>query len=234
MENSTKEAWTGGKNISPEAKEKRKLINKKIFKFGCLPIIIVFGLLVIIGIFMDEPVDSKSNDTKSTSEKVDPLMIGQDVINALIGNKVPFDKWNIWGNPETLEGTDNQFWVVYLDSANISFVSDKSTQIVLFADFNKNSALDYLNGIKEKRKKQIEAQFSQWDGSHIILTKAIKEAMNDPKSYEHVETVYWEMNDHLIVQMKYRGNNAFGGKVLAMVKAKVGLDGQILEIIEQQ
>ena len=234
MENSTKEAWTGGKNISPEAKEKRKKINKKIIRFGCLPIIIIFGLLLIIGILIDEPVDSESTNNNPTTESVDPLMIGQETVDALIGNKVPFDKWTVWGSPETLDGTDNNYWVVYLDSANISFVSDKSTQIVLFADFERESAITYLSNLKAERKKKIEEQFSGWDGSHINLTQAIKQAMNDPKSYEHVETVYWDMNDHLIVQTKYRGNNAFGGKVLGMVKAKVSLDGQILEIIDQQ
>ena len=58
--------------------------------------------------------------------------------------------------------------------------------------------------------------------------------MNDPDSYDHVETVYWDKGDYLVVMTKYRGNNAFGGKVLGIVKAKVSLNGDILQIIEQQ
>lgn len=44
----------------------------------------------------------------------------------------------------------------------------------------------------EARKKKIESQFSAWDGSHRNLERIIKEAMNDPDSYDHVETVYWD------------------------------------------
>ncbi len=84
-----------------------------------------------------------------------------------------------------------------------------------------------------KRKEMIEKQFSLWDGSHIGLTEVIKEGMHDPKSYKHVETVYWDMEDHLVVQTTFRGKNAFGGVVKNIVKAKVSLDGDVLEIIDQ-
>jgi uncharacterized protein YrzB (UPF0473 family) len=86
---------------------------------------------------------------------------------------------------------------------------------------------------KEKgRKKLIEPQFSAWDGSHKNLTKLIKKAMHDPNSYEHVETVYSDKGEYLIVMTKYRGNNAFGGKVLGIIEAKVALNGNIIQIIE--
>jgi len=85
---------------------------------------------------------------------------------------------------------------------------------------------------EQQRKKQFEDQFSAWDGSHRELTKIIKASMNDPDSYEHVETVYWDRDDHLIVSTTFRGKNAFGGTVVNTVKAKVSLDGQNIEIIE--
>ncbi len=84
-----------------------------------------------------------------------------------------------------------------------------------------------------ENKEKIEEQFSAWDGSHINLTRVIKESMNDPKSYKHVETVYWDMGDHLVVRTTFRGTNAFGGVVKNTVKAKVSLDGNVLEIMEQ-
>lgn len=83
------------------------------------------------------------------------------------------------------------------------------------------------------RDEIIEKQFSAWDGSHIKLTELIKDSMNDPKSYEHVETVYWDMKDHLIVNTTFRGKNAFGGTVKNTVKAKISLDGEGIEILEQ-
>lgn len=84
-----------------------------------------------------------------------------------------------------------------------------------------------------ERKKRIERQFSAWDGSHRNLENVIKKAMNDPDSYEHAETVYWDRGDHLVVRTTYRGKNAFGGVVKNFVKAKVSLDGQILQILDQ-
>jgi hypothetical protein len=83
------------------------------------------------------------------------------------------------------------------------------------------------------RKKLIEAQFSVWDGSHRNLEKLIKKNMNDPSSYKHVETRYWDMGDHLIVITKFRGKNAFGAVVVNWVKAKVDLYGNIVSVIEQ-
>lgn len=89
---------------------------------------------------------------------------------------------------------------------------------------------------KEKQEKErkllLEKQFSAWDGSHRGLTEYIKSAMNDAKSYEHVETKYWDFKDYLVVQTTFRGNNAFGGKVINTIKAEVSLDGKVLKIIE--
>lgn len=87
--------------------------------------------------------------------------------------------------------------------------------------------------IAQKRKEKIEKQFSPWDGSHYNLERMIKKAMNDPDSYEHDETVYWDKGSYLIVKTVYRGKNAFGGVVKNFVRAKVNLDGDILQIIDQ-
>ncbi len=57
--------------------------------------------------------------------------------------------------------------------------------------------------------------------------------MNDPGSYDHDKTVYWDMGDHLVVRTTFRGKNAFGGMVINSIKAKVSLNGQVLQIIEQ-
>lgn len=83
------------------------------------------------------------------------------------------------------------------------------------------------------RKEMIEKQFSAWDGSHIKLTRMVKDSMNDPDSYEHVETKYWDMKDYLVITTTFRGKNAFGGVVKNTVKAKVSLDGESIEILEQ-
>lgn len=83
------------------------------------------------------------------------------------------------------------------------------------------------------RKKRIESGFSAWNGSHIALTRIIKESMNDPKSYEHVDTSYGDRGDHLVVKTTFRGKNAFGGVVLNWITAKCDLDGNVIEVTGQ-
>jgi tetratricopeptide (TPR) repeat protein len=102
-----------------------------------------------------------------------------------------------------------------------------------FSYVNKAQYNKLQEEIKTKRQGQIDSQFSSWDGAHHNLTRLIKKSMNDPKSFEHIETLYWDMGDHLVVLEKFRGKNAFGGYVRNYVKAKVSYEGEILEIIEQ-
>ncbi|HUM52138.1 MAG TPA: hypothetical protein PK431_09995 [Chitinophagales bacterium] len=83
------------------------------------------------------------------------------------------------------------------------------------------------------RKEKIEKLFSPWDGSHIELTRYIKKNMNDPDSYEHIETRFGDQGDYILVVTKFRGKNAFGGKVINTVTAKVDFDGNVLEIVSQ-
>ncbi|MCA8830570.1 hypothetical protein [Hymenobacter pini] len=83
---------------------------------------------------------------------------------------------------------------------------------------------------KKKRKEEIEAQFSAYDGSHRGVERLIKERMNDPDSYEHVATRYVDKGDHLAVLTQFRGKNAFGAKVLNTATAKVDLSGNVLSL----
>ncbi|MGV2844216.1 hypothetical protein ACE1OG_10125 [Aeromonas hydrophila] len=85
----------------------------------------------------------------------------------------------------------------------------------------------------EARVKRLKAQFSPWDGSHRTLERAIQKSMNDPDSYEHVETTYRDLGDSLIVSTTFRGKNGFGGVVKNTVVAQVDLDGNILKIISE-
>lgn len=85
----------------------------------------------------------------------------------------------------------------------------------------------------ENRKSLIESQFSSWDGAHINLEKSIKAQMHDPSSYKHVETRYQDKGNYIIVSTKFRGKNLYGAVVMNTVRAKVGNNGEILQILEQ-
>ena len=41
------------------------------------------------------------------------------------------------------------------------------------------------------------------------------------------------MKTYIIVLTKFRGKNSFGGKVINFIKAKVDLEGNILEIVDE-
>ena len=86
----------------------------------------------------------------------------------------------------------------------------------------------------EERKAKIESQFSVWDGAHHSLENLVEMNLRDPNSYDHISTNYFEMGDHLVVNMKYRARNGFGGMAIGFVKAKYSINGDLIEIVEQR
>lgn len=87
--------------------------------------------------------------------------------------------------------------------------------------------------LKADYDKWIESQFSPWDGSHMELVKLLKKNLNDPDSYEHVETKYWDQKDGILIKMTYRAKNAFGGLILQNVTAKADYKTNMINIISQ-
>jgi len=143
-----------------------------------------------------------------------------------------YKKWKVWGTPETLDGTNDKYWVAYISKINVSFISEKKTDKVIYSAFDKYSAIDFLNKKIKAREELLGLQFSPWDGSHRGLEQIIKKNMNDPNSYEHIETVYWDQDDYLIVRTTFRGKNAFGALVVNWIKAKSDIHGNVIDIIE--
>ena len=62
MDETTKEAWLKGKDLSPEALEKRRKINKKILLFGCLPVL----LFVLVAAFFTFSGDESTSSSPQT------------------------------------------------------------------------------------------------------------------------------------------------------------------------
>lgn len=92
--------------------------------------------------------------------------------------------------------------------------------------------IDDIEQKKQDRKKMISSYFSPWDGSCTILENYIKENMNDPDSYKHVETRYGDYGDYLTIRTKYRGKNAFGGTVTNYAAIKIDLNTKKITVIE--
>ena len=84
---------------------------------------------------------------------------------------------------------------------------------------------------KAQRNEKIVKLFSAWDGSLYSLVRYTKESMNDPKSFDHIETRYTDNGTDLTVYMKFRGKNAFGALVINSVMAKVDFEGNVISIL---
>lgn len=181
---------------------------------------------------INEETLKKEADKKKEQEAQNALNEKKKLADSFVGKEVPYEKESEYGKPITQEATDGKYFVGYFDKIDISYVSVGYDDKIIFAAPGKNSATEYKNKIVEERRLVLEKGFSGWDGSHIELTKYIKNNMNDPKSFEHVSSTYSDAGDYLVVIETFRGKNAFGGTVTNSVKAKCSLDGKVLEIME--
>lgn len=94
----------------------------------------------------------------------------------------------------------------------------------------------YLKELQNYRpeisKTQFEKHLSNWDGSLPSLVSFTKENLNNPNSFEHVETGYSIKEDYVKVRMIYRARNSFNALVKGSITAKVDGAGNLLDIIE--
>jgi len=217
--------------MKPTVDKKQKEIEstiKGIFWIIAIPIIIY---LVMCD---DNETDDNNNEVQEDVYQANPLNMGDDSLKKWVGQSTPFELWSVWGSPETLEGTTNKYWIIFLPKANISMVTSKSDQKVMHAELGRGAA-NYLIKFQKERIEIISECFSPWNGSHMALRDLVKSNMNDPDSFDHVETIYFDKQDHLIVNMTYRGKNAFGGVVREFVKAKVDINScVVLDILEHR
>lgn len=144
--------------------------------------------------------------------------------------------------------TDEEFSKLQNDELNKPFIKNQKTlnkdfYVLLkeispqrnqfIEEFKVKEEIEKNEEIQRKRKELIDKQFSPYDGSHRGLTRLLKENMNDPDSYEHVQTRFRDEGDNILVITKYRGNNAFGGKVLNDITARVDINGNVIEILDK-
>lgn len=82
-----------------------------------------------------------------------------------------------------------------------------------------------------ERRKLVESQFG-WDGSHFQLVQLVKKTMHDPSSFEHVETGFRDDITSIFIEMKYRGKNGFGALRTETQKARIDMEGNVLEVFK--
>ncbi|WP_036383949.1 hypothetical protein [Muricauda sp. MAR_2010_75] len=86
---------------------------------------------------------------KAQNMQNDPLNLGLEYPKSLIGKPTPFDKWMEWGSPETLDGTNNEYWGIYLPNANLTLITSKDSQIVKYASFSKVDVVDKIEELEK-------------------------------------------------------------------------------------
>jgi hypothetical protein len=94
-------------------------------------------------------------------------------------------------------------------------------------------ALALLEEERAKRRELVEKQFSSLDGNHYNFTAIIKNAMNDPRSFQHVRTTYVDQGESILVTTQFRGTNSFGGVVVNTMTARFSVDGDLIEIVSR-
>lgn len=67
---------------------------------------------------------------------------------------------------------------------------------------------------------------SPWNGSHPAFVDVVKAQLNDPRSFEHVETTSWPRNDEgrSKIVMTFRAKNGFGGTITAKAVGTINGD----------
>ncbi|MDR3678891.1 MAG: hypothetical protein P4L41_02920 [Flavipsychrobacter sp.] len=98
---------------------------------------------------------------------------------------------------------------------------------------------DKINMARVEALKNMNANFakhcmSDWNGSCPGVVAYVKDRMNDPNSFEHVETGLYNSGVYTLVVMRYRGTNAFGATVTNYIKAKVNSNCQVVEVVEAE
>ena len=105
----------------------------------------------------------------------------------------------------------------------ISFATDKEKPLT-----KAEIELAKKDSIMQERNKLL-------DRIMIGFEDIAKSKMRDPDSYEKIESTYTKSDTLNIVRMylKFRGNNAFGGKAITTIVADYNIKGDDLQIVNQ-
>jgi len=122
------------KTLYADGSSSTKQMNYKKIKNGTIKVLDVDPYGAYYLITSEKKLEFWSSRGKFyTAEKLEQINdISPTEKNYLaIGKKVPYNKWDKYGWPETLKGTNNEFWIAYLPKIDTTFKSNKTTDIVL-------------------------------------------------------------------------------------------------------
>lgn len=114
-----------------------------------------------------------------------------------------------------------------------SLINSNEVKKMMLAQAKLNSVIKQNKELEEQKSAFEKECFTGLDGYNLELVRLVKENLNDPDSFEHVETGFKILDDYALVVMKYRAKNQFNAKVLTRVTAKINFDCQVIEIINE-
>lgn len=145
---------------------------------------------------------------------------------------------------EDLEITDKRVVLDYSEAGRLVVPMSEVPDMTVYIDENvvqnrrtvlelEKIAAERAEKLQERRLAFEEQCLSGWDGSLPQLEDWVKQRMNDPESFEHVDTRYNIVDDHAILMMEYRCRNRFGRVVTEAVKVQVDLENcTLLKVLQ--
>lgn len=138
MDKTTKDALTAKRaDLTPEALAKRQQINKKIFKFGCLPIAAIMVLLLIFVAIVPKSETSDTSNGGSTAEAAGNFIPGLAPVDVYMNMEKQgftteklFDAeyGNSWISTKQFDGLDCRVSAFSTNTSNV--VSVRATAMI--------------------------------------------------------------------------------------------------------
>lgn len=183
MDKTTKEALTGkGKELSTEALEKRKAMNKKIIKFGCLPILLLLILIAIIPKGGSD--DAKKADATTAVEESNKHISGLAPADMYLNlekkgfqtkKELGGEYGNSWTSTQSYEGMDLMVETFSFDTETVITISATAMvdvsikKIEASKQFMKYIAtMPYDNAKPEEAAKWVDENFNNDKASTVI------------------------------------------------------------------
>lgn len=175
-------------------------------------------------------IDYKDQDINKLAQmvgnKLAEIKISQDAKNAEILKQKEADENK--KSAEIKQRKKDEF--MKLVSGKIDFESKMKLYEKMVTEFPDDQEISN----EYARLLKISTQFSAWDGSHKRLVEIVKDNMNDPDSFSHADTVFFDKGSRVLVKMTFRGSNAFGGIVKSMASANFDLNGELIGEVRYQ
>ncbi len=224
------------KNLTPEQLEMRVKTNKKIIKFGCLPIFILFIFLIIVFNFTD--------DKKATSTKINTNM---DSIVSVVKKSKDFEIKEVYYNEK-----DSSFNIAITNKDNVIKESDYS--ILYFDNLFHLDKIEEIEGVYlyeykngksfknddyneyltcESKNSANRIKKFEDSGYEYSIKSYLEENVDDPTGLEIINKIVLGENADgtFSVKVTFRSKNAFGTLIIHTVTCDVDKDGNGKNIV---